>query len=124
MRNQSFGESILEGLTELKEALEKNEPLDDRFTRKRVVLKLDTAVFEPAMIRETRAILQATQVMFAQFLGVSAKTVQAWERGQNSPNDMACRFMDEIRRDPTYWRKRFKAAVVSEVKPKKLARSK
>jgi putative transcriptional regulator len=71
------------------------------------VLKLEPAPYDPALVKKTRAILHASQGIFAKFIGVSVDTVQAWESGVNSPSDMACRFMDEIRHDPRYWQDRF-----------------
>ncbi len=35
-----------------------------------------------------------TQTVFANFLGVSVKTVEAWERGRTHPTGPACRLMD------------------------------
>ena len=54
----------------------------------------------------TRKLLRVSQVLFAQFLGVSPKTVRAWEQGRSEPKDIACRFMDEIQRNPDYYRER------------------
>lgn len=51
--------------------------------------------------------------MLAELLGVSFNTIQAWEQGVNQPSDMTCRFLDEIRRDPAYWMRRLKEAVVA-----------
>jgi len=65
------------------------------------------------MVRRTRGLLRASQAVFARFLGVSVKTVRAWEQGFNVPSDMACRFMDEIRRDPSYWLRRLRSAIVA-----------
>jgi DNA-binding transcriptional regulator YiaG len=54
-----------------------------------------------------------SQAVFAKLLGVSLNTVRAWEQGVNHPSDMACRFLDEIRRDPAYWVRRLKEAVIA-----------
>lgn len=110
MKNKpTFGDTIIEGLTEFADALHGNEPLTKRFNCRRITVDLDPTKYDPVMVRQTREILKATQAVFAKFLGVSTRTVQAWENGSNAPNDMASRFMDEIRRDPKYWRLRFKA---------------
>ncbi|MBI2803725.1 MAG: transcriptional regulator [Planctomycetes bacterium] len=119
MQKQTFGESIIEGLSELADALDKKGGFDERFTRRRVVLNLDHTDFKPKAVRETRAILGASQAIFARFLGVSTKTVQAWESGRNSPNEMACRFLDEIRVDPAYWKKRLRSIVAGRASPTK-----
>ncbi len=110
----SFGESIIQGLTELTETLERGEAISERYTCKRVMLDLDPTAYDGELVRKTRAILGASQAVFAKFLGVSVRTVQSWEQDKTVPRDMACRFMDEIRRDPKYWRARFIGTVVSK----------
>jgi putative transcriptional regulator len=74
---------------------------------RRVVLDLEPQTYTPEQIRAVRKLLNVSQSIFAQLLGVSVKAVQKWERG-GVPSDIACRFMDEIRRDPNYWKKRLK----------------
>lgn len=88
-----------------------------RFTCRTFVLDLEPASYNPNDVKSTRKLLSASQGMFAKFLGVSIKTVRAWEQGTNTPSDMACRFMDEIRRNPDYWRSRLRESVrVKEVR--------
>jgi len=110
----SVGTRVVERLNRFAEALENKEVISERFTCRRVVLDLEPTPYNPKLVKMTRAILGASQAVFAQFLGVSVKTIQAWEQGTNTPNDMACRFMDEIRRDPKYWRNRFKGSIVAK----------
>lgn len=38
--------------------------------------------------------LKAKKAVFAYYMGVSKKTVEAWERGTNSPSGSACRLLD------------------------------
>lgn len=52
-------------------------------------------------IKEVRETLNMTQVIFAQILGVSKKTVEAWEAGINSPNGPAKRIISMLKEDPT-----------------------
>jgi putative transcriptional regulator len=112
-KKTSVGARIVQGLQEFADALEKKEPIAKKFTCRVVELDLRPTPYTPEQVRQTRLLLQASQAVFARFLGVSVKTVRAWEQGVNPPNDMACRFMDEIRFDPDYWIKRLqKAAVV------------
>ena len=40
-----------------------------------------------------------TQHVFADFLGVSVKTVEAWERGRNHPTGPACRLIKILEED-------------------------
>lgn len=114
MRKASVGERILARLKGFDEALKNGEAIADKFTCRRVVLDLPPTPYDPDLVKETRKILGASQAMFAQFLGVSVKTVRSWEQGINVPNDMACRFMDEIRRNPKYWLERFLGALVTK----------
>ena len=44
-------------------------------------------------IREIRMEAQMTQTVFAEYLGVSVKTVEAWERGRTHPTGPAYRLM-------------------------------
>lgn len=104
---------IIEGLEEFADSLAKKERIADKYTCRVIELDLGTAAYDPAMVRQTRKLLHASQGVFARFLGVSVKTVRAWEQGDNAPSDMACRFMDEIRRDPAYWLRRLRSAIVA-----------
>lgn len=87
-------------------SLQAGEEIGEKFTCRTVKLDLKPSRYSARQVATTRGLLGASQPVFAQFLGVSVKTVRAWEQGINTPSDMACRFMDEIRRDPAYWQKR------------------
>ena len=99
-------EKIVQGLQGFAEALEKGEDITKQFTCRKVVLDLEPTPYNSDLVKETRGILGMSQALFAQFLGVSTKCVQKWEQGKNHPEHIACRFMDEIRRNPKYWRER------------------
>ena len=43
-----------------------------------------------------------TQVIFAQYMGVSVKTVEAWEAGRNHPEGAACRLLALTKADPQF----------------------
>lgn len=103
----SAEEKIIQGLEEFADALERGEDVTKRFTCRKVVLNLQPTEYSPELAKATRAKLGLSQALFAQFLGVSTSSVQAWERGEKTPKDIACRFMDEIREHPEYWQKRF-----------------
>lgn len=107
----SVGAKIIEGLSELTDALEKGEQITTRFTCRTVMLDLEPMAYGPEAVKGTRRLLRVSQGIFAQFLGVSAKSVRSWEQGINTPSDIACRFMDEIQRNPDFWRKRLKESV-------------
>lgn len=53
-----------------------------------------------ADIKKIRGILGMTQVIFAGFMGVSPKTVEAWEAGRNMPDGPARRMLAMLESDP------------------------
>ena len=64
------------------------------------VLPLET--FSSIEIKEIRKQTGLTQVMFAKYMGVSVKTVEAWESGKNQPIGSACRLLGLTRADPAF----------------------
>ncbi len=56
--------------------------------------------FEATEIKSIRNELGMTQVLFAGFMGVSTKTVEAWESGRNMPDGPARRILAMVRMDP------------------------
>lgn len=58
--------------------------------------------FSASEIKEIRKSTGLTQVLFAKFLGVSLKTVEAWEAGRNQPGGAACRMLSITKRDPQF----------------------
>ena len=77
------------------------------FTVRKIALKLQPSPVRPQAVKKARLSLGLSQALFAQLLGVSASTVQAWEQGKRQPDPMACRVLAGIRRDPSYWKKWF-----------------
>jgi len=56
--------------------------------------------FNAAEIKSVRNTLQMTQVVFAAVMGVSTKTVEAWEAGTNTPIGTARRMLSMLKADP------------------------
>ena len=56
--------------------------------------------YDPDDIKRIRTESNMTQVGFAEFLGVTAKAVEAWECGRNKPNGSARRLMSMADTDP------------------------
>lgn len=56
--------------------------------------------FEATEIKNIRNELGMTQVLFAGFMGVSPKTVEAWEAGRNMPDGPARRMLAMLQVDP------------------------
>ena len=63
------------------------------------------ACFKPEEIRSIRKETGLTQVLFAKYMGVSVKTVEAWESGRNHPEGAACRLLSMTQNDPAFPRK-------------------
>ena len=56
-------------------------------------------------LEEIKAIRKSTgmtQKLFAGYLGVSVKTVEAWESGRNHPEGAACRLLSMTQKDPSF----------------------
>ncbi len=56
--------------------------------------------FEASDIKKIRNNLGMTQFIFAGFMGVSSKTVEAWEAGRNIPDGPARRILSMVQDDP------------------------
>lgn len=54
----------------------------------------------PKEIKSVRLYLQLSLSMFASLLGVSEKTVEAWEKGTNVPSGPALRLMRMAQKNP------------------------
>ena len=76
-RKDSVGGGSSKGCGEFTEALEKEEPIAERFTCRTVMLDLLAVPYDPKAVKATRQLLAASQGVFAQFLGVSVKSVRA-----------------------------------------------
>ena len=57
--------------------------------------------YEATDIKKIRNDIGATQVVFASIMGVSTKTVDAWEAGRNTPDGPARRLLAMVQEDPT-----------------------
>ena len=70
--------------------------------RKTVLTIHPVDTFSAAEIRQIRNNTGLTQNMFAKYMGVSVKTVEAWEAGRNHPEGAACRMLTLTRTDPAF----------------------
>ena len=104
----SVGQRMVGRLKRFAEVLETTDSIPERFTCRTIKLNLEPKPYDPGRVREARETLRASQAIFSQFLGVSTAAVRDWEQGVKPPRGSACRIMDEILRDPEYWRLRLK----------------
>lgn len=58
--------------------------------------------YDASEIKRIRLNAGMTQGVFAAFMGVSVKTVEAWEAGKNRPIGSACRLLDLTKADPAF----------------------
>lgn len=64
------------------------------------IMPLDT--FTSSEIKQIRNNTGLTQAVFAQFMGVSIKTVETWEAGRNHPDGAACRLLSITKANPSF----------------------
>ena len=101
----SVYESIMQGLTE---AVDNQKGRIIARKIRRTIKPVDT--FNNDDIKLIRQRTGLSQVMFAGSLGVSPKTVEAWENGRNKPEGASRRLLEIVRDDPGFI-KRFQAEV-------------
>ena len=89
-KDMDFFSEIMDSLTEAL-AASKGQAAADTFTRKRCLPVVD--------ICGTRKSLNMTQKGFADMLGVSRRTVEAWESGRTSPTPTAKKLIYLISED-------------------------
>ena len=58
--------------------------------------------FNTDEIKQIRQKTGMSQVMFAGSMGVSPKTVEAWENGRNKPEGASRRLLEVVRDDPGF----------------------
>ena len=90
--NKAF-ESIMKGLSESLEYAKG----DNSKARKISVTVAELPRYHGKEIKQIREDLNLTQKNFAFVLGVSPKTVEAWESGRNVPQGTAQRFLQVLR---------------------------
>ncbi len=112
--NPTVADRIKKRLEEFTVDLERGETIQEKYTCRKVEFRLQPGPYKPEAVKRTRKMLCASQKVFAMFLGASVKTIQAWEQGITPPPKMACRLMDEIRRNPAYWLDRLKELIVEK----------
>ncbi len=91
----SVYESIIQGLNEAIEFEKGNLK-----ARTELVSIAPVPDMESGRVKEIRKSLDMTQFMFAAVMGVSVKTVEAWEAGTNTPSGPARRMLSLLQSDP------------------------
>ena len=86
-----FFNEIMTGLGEAV-AIERGE-----LEGKRTFYKIEPVKkYDNQQIRSIRNSVNMTQSLFADYMGVSQKTVEAWDNGKNHPTGSACRLISTL----------------------------
>ncbi len=91
--------------TSLNKALEHTEGKREVRSRKLSIKPIPKYTSED--IKEIRKKVELTQLLFAQMLDVSKKTVEAWEAGSNVPNGSAMRLLQLLEDKPQVVKEEF-----------------
>ncbi len=97
-KDVDFFSGIMDGLTEAL-AYEKGKASAQTYARKQALPDID--------VFEVRKSLSMTQKSFAEVLGVSCRTVEAWECGKSVPTPTAKKLMHLIKQDHSLIEKLF-----------------
>ena len=93
----SVYESIMQGLSEAVDYQQgKIKAQKTKLTIKPVI------IFSNKEIKRIRQKTGLSQVIFAGLLGVSPKTVEAWENGRNKPEGASRRLLEVVRANPGF----------------------
>ena len=95
MGNSSVYESIMAGLNEALEDAQSKTPI---LKRNKVSVE-PVKVYEADEVKKIRASTGMSQKTFASYMGVSDKTVEAWEAGTNHPSGAASRLLRMMEMD-------------------------
>lgn len=68
--------------------------------RKKIVRISPIPHYKSEEIKRLRNALKLSQALFAGLLGVSVKTVEAWESGRNKPEGPAQRMLELLEKNP------------------------
>jgi len=93
-KNRAF-DSIMAGLTEAVADAKSNKPLLKRNT----VTIAPVKAYSAEEVKQIRHSTGMSQGVFAGYMGVSVKTVEAWETGTNQPSGAASRLLNMMEMD-------------------------
>ncbi len=96
-KENTYFNSIMTGLNE---AIEVSKGL--KTARRRKVTISPVPEYNAYKIKEIREALNLSQMIFAEAIGVSVKTVEAWESGRNKPQGPASRFLQLLDQDHNF----------------------
>ena len=83
----SVERDLVGGLEEFVHELKNGTPLEKKYTCRRVILDLEPRTYTAKDVKSTRKLLNASQALFAQFLGVSVKAVEEMGKRPGAERD-------------------------------------
>lgn len=89
--------SILNGLSSALEIVQGKKPAK----RMREVIIPDLPLYKGKDVKRVRDKIEVTQKIFAEVIGVSVKTIEAWEGDRNIPDGPAQRIFYALDNDPS-----------------------
>lgn len=106
-KETNIGGEMIAGMRELIATMKAGgmPAVKKRFTVRRVRVAPPPAV-RPADVKSAREKLNASQPVFAGFLGVSPQLVKAWEQGLKTPQGPARLLLADMADDPARWARR------------------
>jgi DNA-binding transcriptional regulator YiaG len=109
----NVGDEMIAGMRELVAAMQAGgmPAVRKRFTVRRVRVAPPPAL-RPADVKAVREKLNASQPVFAGFLGVSPHLVKAWEQGFKTPQGPARLLIADMAENPARWAKRLSKTLV------------
>ena len=94
-----YFDNIMEGLNEaLEDSKKKN-------LKRKYISFVPVKDYTKEEVKKIRNSTGMSQRAFAQYMGVSVKTVESWEAGKNTPNGSASRILDMISNDDQFTEK-------------------
>ena len=124
-KGRSLGEVMAEGLEEFGQDLQTGAKIDAKYSVRTVKSNIQVEAVTPEMVRSIRSLFNASQPVFAKFIGVSPNAVKSWEQGTTHPHTSTQRMLHFINKDPNYFRKLFDdelGIAVAEKRPAKIAK--
>ena len=100
MSNISFGEKLIQSAKQAEEHSAGKKRL-----RTNVIEIKPVPNYGPQQIKDIRAKLGLTQGLMGGIIGVSPKTIEAWEVGFRRPSGAAMRVLAELDTNPNYFNK-------------------
>ncbi len=94
-KENTYFTSIMSGLNEALEVSNGNL----KTVKRRKVTVSPVPEYNASRIKKIRESLNLSQMIFAEAVGVSIKTVEAWESGRNKPQGPASRFLQLLEQD-------------------------